>query len=281
MNLQGLVDLHTHSSFSPDAESLAEEMCARAEELNLFAYGISDHCDVNFWEEISDKNITDFSMYGSGEYSLKSIEKVSALKEKYPFLLCGIELGQPLQNKEKAEKIASDSRLDYIIGSQHMNKGLDDFYWLDYDKMDGSQIDKILKDYFVQLLEMCRWGKFDILGHLTYPLRYICVKGRNVDLKDYEDIIREIFRTVIENGKGIEINCSGLRQEYGKTFPDAEMVKLYKNLGGEIITLGSDAHNCKDLGKGIKAGAEIARNAGFKYIACFRNHQAEFVKIPT
>ena len=98
-------------------------------------------------------------------------------------------------------------------------------------------------------------------------------------LKKQEEIIAEIFHILIENGKALEINCSGLRQGYGRTFPDIDLIKMYKNSGGEIITLGSDAHCVRDVGAGILQGAEIASNAGFRYISYYKNRRVEFIKM--
>ena len=95
----------------------------------------------------------------------------------------------------------------------------------------------------------------------------------------YEEIIREIFKTIIYNGKGIEINTSGLRQKYGKPFPEYRFVKMYKELGGELISVGSDAHTVADLGKGVADGAEIAKQAGFKYLCFFKERKPQFLII--
>ena len=282
------MDCHTHSSFSPDGKNSLEEMCEKAVNLGISVLSVTDHCDCNFWYPADHyfkdtDGVTDLMMYGSGNYSNKSIEKQKSLKEKYRgklSLLCGIELGQPLQNEEKAEEIAENSDLDFIIGSHHQNQGKDDFYYIDYNKMDRQEIYFLMEEYFCQVLDMCKWGKFDVLGHLTYPLRYICGDcGIEFDLSRYNDIIEEIFKTLIEKGKGIEINTSGLRQKIGKTLPGIEYVKMFREMGGEIITLGSDAHCTEDIGKGIPEGIEIAGQAGFKYVAYFQNRKPVFVKI--
>jgi histidinol-phosphatase (PHP family) len=288
MNRRILTDLHTHTNISPDAQSSPEEMCERAAQLELAAYAITDHCDCNLWlpaDEVSEspEKLVDRDMYGSRDYSRKSIAAQTELKEKYwgrLNLLCGIELGQPLQNIAVAEEVVTNPALDFIIGSHHQNVGKDDFYWFDYGKLSETEIYALLDKCFEETLAMCEWGKFDVLGHLTYPLRYICGEyGIEIRLDRYEEIIREIFRTLIQNGKGIEINTSGLRQKYGKTLPCLEYIKLYRELGGEIITLGSDAHSCADLGKGIADGIELARQAGFSYTSFFRERKPQFIKI--
>lgn len=282
------IDCHTHSSFSPDAENTISEMCEKAIGLGLTAFAITDHCDCNFWYPAehyykSTVGITDLMMYGSGKYATDSINEQIIYKDKYSGklnLLCGVELGQPLQNISCAEEIVSNSDLDFVIGSHHQNLGKDDFYYMKYDKMDLMQIDFLLNEYFQQMLDMCKWGKFDVLGHLTYPLRYICGDyGIDIDLKKYDPIINDIFKVLIENGKGIEINTSGLRQKYGKTFPEFNYIKKYHDMGGEIISIGSDAHCISDLGKGIDKGNILAAEAGFKYIAYFKNRKPVFVPI--
>lgn len=283
-----LLDMHTHSSFSPDAEDSALAMCERAAELGMKAYSLTDHCDINYWYPTSHyfgdtTDVIDAEMYGSGKYALESIAEQMLLKEKMSgrlYFSIGVEMGQPLSNIEKAEQLASEPGLDFIIGSHHMNKGVHDFYYLKYDEMTEAEINRLLTDCFAQTLEMCKWGRFDVLGHLTYPLRYICGEyGIHIDISDHIEIIREIFCTLISNGKGIEINTSGLRQKYGVTFPSLDLIKLYRELGGEILTIGSDAHHVSDIGAGIREGIELAKAAGFDRAAYYIKHEPEFLKL--
>ena len=127
---------------------------------------------------------------------------------------------------------------------------------------------------------MCTRADFDVLGHLTYPLRYITGEcGIELDMSRFYEQIREIFRRLIGRGKGIEINTSGLRQRYGRLLPDREYVKMYRECGGEILTLGSDAHCAADIAKGIDEGAELARECGFKYTAYFERREARFMSL--
>ncbi|MCR5142941.1 MAG: histidinol-phosphatase HisJ family protein [Ruminococcus sp.] len=282
-----LIDLHTHTDFSPDAKSSPEEMCARAAELGLTRFAVTDHCDCNYWLPAAEKfpdgipeGFKDEEMCGARDYATASIKRTAELKERYPFLLCGIELGQPLQAPEAAAQILSMPELDLVIGSHHMNAGCADFYWLDYRSMDISEIHRLLERSFEEIYDMCRRADFDTLGHLTYPLRYIVGDcGIEVDMSRFGDIIREIFRTLAERGRGIEINTSGLRQKYGRTLPDREYVKLFKDCGGEILTIGSDAHCAADLAAGIPQGIDLARECGFRYVAYFEKRRAEFIKI--
>ena len=282
-----LCDMHTHSSFSPDADRDAsiEAMAEKARDLGLGHITVTDHCDCNFWHrqdefDYPEYQLPDSMMFGARDYALESITKVNEAKNRYPRLLCGIELGQPLQAPEAAACITSLDGLDFIIGSLHMNEGRPDFYWIDYSKLSREEIDTILYDYFDEILRMCLNCDFDVLGHLTYPLRYIVGDhGISVDMEKYGEKIENIFKALIERGKGIEINTSGLRQKYGKTLPDLDLIKLYRSLGGEIITLGSDAHRISDIGAGLTEGAELARQAGFSYTAVFKNRKPKFISL--
>lgn len=284
MKLNGLIDCHTHTQFSVDSEANINEMIEKAISLGLEAYAVTDHCECNRWYDESHyigENTYKFFNFGTDFEN--SVSTVTKLKKQYGDkinLICGVEMGQPLQDMEIAEKIVNDNRLDFVIGSMHQLPKTEDFAFLDYTKFSQNEIKALLERYFTEIHKMCLWGKFDILGHLTYVLRYIeGAFGIKVDLKPYDDIIEEIFKVIIHNGKGIEINTSGLRQSYKNTFPTLEYVKLYKDLGGEILSLGSDSHFVDDVGKGIFEGAEIAKKAGFKYIAYFEKRQPKFITL--
>ena len=98
-------------------------------------------------------------------------------------------------------------------------------------------------------------------------------------MEKYYPVIEKILEAVIKNGKGIEVNTSGLRQKYGKTFPDYDIIEKYRRLGGEIITVGSDAHCSDDLAKGTDKGIELVKKAGFKKVCCFIKHKPVYFDI--
>lgn len=283
--LKGLIDCHTHTYYSPDSDADPEKMVEKAIDLGLEAYAITDHCECNRWYSIEHYNAepNEHDTYEFRKDFERSLSNTSKLKEIYKSkinLVCGIELGQATHDFEIADKAASDNRLDFIIGSMHELPNRPDFCFIKYENYTKSEIDKLLENYFSELLKLCKWGKFDVLGHLTYTLRYIEGEyGLKIDLSKYDDIIEECFKTIIQKSKGIEINTSGLRQKYGKPFPELKYIKLYKELGGEIISLGSDAHTVSDLGKGIAECALLAQQSGFKYLTYFIKHKPVFVKI--
>lgn len=279
-----MIDCHTHTHNSFDAENdTVRERCERALEMSLEAMAITDHCEANRFYPMDYYNITEPSendVYNYKKDYENSVSEVTEAKEEYKGrlnLICGLELGQATADDKVADIICADRRIDFIIGSMHELPGREDFYFLDYSRED---VNKLMEENFNEIYKLCRQNKFDVLGHLTYALRYIEGEHKiKVDIEKYRDIIAEIFTEIIKNKKGIEINTSGLRQAYGKTFPALEYVKLYKDLGGEIITFGSDCHCTADLGAGIKEGINIARLAGFKKAAYYLKHEPHFIKI--
>lgn len=280
------IDCHTHTQFSVDSEADINDMIKRAIELGLAAYAITDHCECNFWypkEHYSAEEAVfahDYFNY-SRDFEA-SVSAVTALKERYADfnLICGIEMGQAMLDIEAAEKIANDKRLDFIIASVHQIKNEQDFYYIDYSNMTMNEIYDLLERYFVEIYELCKWGNFDVIGHLTYCIRYMKMRnGINPNLSRFDDIIAESFRELITKEKGIEINTSGIRQGVGETFPSLKYIRLFRDLGGEIITVGSDAHNAADLGKNIAEGTEAARAAGFTRLCYFKKRRPYFINI--
>lgn len=280
-----LIDCHTHTQFSVDSEADLGMCAERADRLGLAAYAVTDHCECNSWypaEHYSD----DDDMHDSYRYKdcfLDSVAAVTALKEKYNGkfnLICGVEMGQPQAAPEATAFINADERVDFIIGSLHQIRGEKDFYYIDYIDLGTDKIYDLLERYFMELNEMCRTNSFDVLGHLTYCLRYMKQRhGIEPDISRFDDIIADSFRTLAQNGKGIEINTSGLRQGFGETFPNLRYTKLFREMGGEIISVGSDAHTAEDIGKNVRDGIEIAKAAGFTRIAYFKKRQPQFIAI--
>jgi histidinol-phosphatase (PHP family) len=260
-----LIDCHTHTNISPDADKRAtvELYCKKARNIGLKYIAVTEHLEINKYDEEKDT----FE---------KSMSENTRQKEHFPYLISGLEMGQATQDFTIAEKVLEDKRLDFVIGSIHELPGREDFAFINYHNLNTKYL---LKENFLEILRLCKWGKFDVLGHLTYVLRYMSKAGINTDLQPYNEIIAESFRELISKGKGIEINTSGLRQIYGKTFPTIKYVKLFKDLGGDVISVGSDAHNASDLCRGIKEGAEMALEAGFEYLTVFKERKPIKIKI--
>ena len=141
-----------------------------------------------------------------------------------------------------------ENEYDYVIGSMHNIKGDIDLAMTEYTPQNSSAF---FEEYFQLLLGSAKQGLYDCLGHIDYPKRYAALYRIKFNYRLYMTYIDDILRAEIQNGKGIEINCSGKRQLINDTLPSFPIVKRYKELGGEIITVGSDAHKLNDVGKKI------------------------------
>ncbi len=280
MKFKNVSDNHTHSKYSHDGKETIDALCTRAKELGLLYYTITDHCEIENYE------MPEFVDYR--KRLLDGYKDMTAKKEIYPFFLSGIELAQPLHNLEVVDKLFSDKNYDFVIGSIHSLENYADFaYWEDEPYLDGtywseSKLSKedALRQYLLDMLNIAKWGKIDTLAHLTYPLRYLTNSdGSRMNFDAYNDIVRKIFKTIIENGVALEINTSGLRQAIGEVLPNKQFLKLYKEMGGELLTIGSDAHCTEDLGKGLCDGLELAQELGFKYYSVYINRKPKMIKI--
>lgn len=278
-----LIDCHTHTQFSMDSEADINLCIKKAMDIGLSAYAITDHCECSTWYTKNHYSDTkNFDYFNYSEDFNNSLSAVTELKEKYKSfnLICGVEMGQATQDIEIANKISSDKRLDFIIGSMHQIRNEKDFYYINYENMSTDEIYNLLERYFLEVHELCKLDCFDVLGHLTYCLRYMkCRNNICPDISRFDEIIAESFRLLAQNGKGIEINTSGIRQGFGNCFPSIKYVKLFKDMGGEILSIGSDAHCPEDIGKNISDALETAKAVGFPHLCYFKKRKPNFINI--
>ncbi|MDO5014999.1 MAG: histidinol-phosphatase HisJ family protein [Clostridia bacterium] len=268
MKFKNVMDMHVHTDNSFDASDAAIKLCERAYDNHLRAVSFTDHLEVDSFVPIEDfRTLTNayFDAVKSRDVYIGSV-----------IVAAGIEMGQPHYNMELSQKILGKYNYDLVLASVHNLRDREDFSQMDYSKLD---IDSLLKEYFNEELEMASVANYDVLAHLTYPLRYIVGEyGINVDLSKYKDIIDGILRAVIDREKSLEINSSGLRQKIGKPMPDIDIIKRYRELGGQNITIGSDAHRTEDLGSGIEECMSMALNIGFSHICLYQNRES--LRIP-
>lgn len=258
-------DYHMHTNRSFDGDMELKELCRKAISEGLYEIAVTDHCDCNEEPHL---------------YNLEECYSDFILaKELYSDeinIRFGIELGQATQSKDYALKLLKEGKFDFVLGSLHNLKDTEDFFYLDYTK---HNVDTLLNDYFTQMKEMVEKIDFDVLGHLDYPAKYLINKDIKFDLKDYWEQIEDVLKLIIKKGKGIELNTSGFRSKMERTLPDRDVLTLYKDLGGEIITIGSDAHHLVHIGFGIDEGLELLIGAGFHYLSVFEGRKAKQVKI--
>lgn len=266
------IDLHMHTKSSFDGNYSAELMCEAAVKNELSVIAITDHFDVDFYER-----------HNLGTRQQTSYEGICSAQKEFEgkiTLLRGIEMGQPTYDLPLTEKSLARYDYDFVIGSIHNLRGMPDFGDLDYPNLSQAEIYALFDKYFEEELILAKWNGFDTFAHLTYPMRYIVQSGRtDIDPARFDDVADEIFKVLAANGKALEINTSGLRQPIGKTMPTENYVRRFRELGGELLTLGSDAHFTEHVGAGIDNGYEIAENCGFKYVTYFKNRKPVQIKI--
>lgn len=259
------MDYHVHSNISPDTKVSMSDMCESA-----YAKGISEIIFTEHYEFYSQGFISPrfHEEYIQGYF--KELEKCRESFAGKLSLKSGMEFGQPHLEENKAKEIAEKHSFDYLIGSVHKIDNID------LEKMEyrENNIHDIAKRYYQELLELSQRGEFDCLGHLDLFKRHACRHGFSDDFEQNEETIRNVLKNVIHRGKGIEINTSGIRQEAGEAMPSLTILNIYKELGGKIITVGSDAHKAQDIGADFDTAYEILNLAGFDKIAVFEKRKA-------
>ncbi len=265
---KNLFDSHIHSDNSHDGHATVEDICRKSIDMGLAGVAITDHAECQgYLDLVYQPRLT------------KSVADAAAAAQKFGDRLTvirGFELGQPLQDTDLALELLALCDYDFVIGSLHGlgGKTKEDFeYWAFMEEPIDNVHEKLV-DYYDQLIDLARWGNFDVMGHITYPVRHV-----KIDFDRYMDQIDHLLRILIADGRGIEINTSGLRQGVGMTMPHLELVRHYRRLGGEIITIGSDAHYIEHVGHSIDIGMDMLTAAGFKYVTYYKERKPCFVNI--
>ena len=267
-----LFDSHVHSDNSFDAAHSLTFLCEKAVERGISGLAVTDHCELRDFEK---------DHYAQRlAQSLFDVKKCRMVFHRQLSVMYGVELSDIFYDEALADRVLQKFPFDVVIASQHTDQAGVDCYYVDYHTKTRAEIDAYLQFYFQYLLRVAKSGKFDILGHLTYPLRYI--QGTHkipVDLARYDDLIDEILRQVAERGKAIEINTSGLSGELGDTMPPLRYVRRYRELGGEYITLGSDAHSADRVGEGLKTAMQMLSDVGFSYFTVYKERHPLQLKL--
>lgn len=269
-------DVHMHCNFSNDSETRPEDMIEGAIAKGLSVICFTDHYDKDNLDW-GDEAIFDVDAY-FGEMT----ELQERYKERIDVRL-GVEIGMQPYLAEYYRGFASKYPFDFIIGSVHSVKDHD--VALEYP--DGSRIffkehsdPEGYRIYFEEMLEdVQNITDYDVLGHLDYIVRYSNDGSKGFVLKDYMEVIDEILKQIIANGKGIEMNMSGLKYGVGAPHPQPTILKRYRELGGEIITVGADGHIPEHIAYDYQLADDILRSCGFEYYTEFKKRKPVFVKI--
>jgi histidinol-phosphatase (PHP family) len=258
----GLVDSHVHSTFSCDARATTVEMVEQAIRLGLREITFTEHIDLDPADDCRD--------YLRAHDYLAEIERCRGVYGDRIVIRAGVEVGDVQRHGEAIAERLAGLPIDFVIGSVHYIDGL---FVGGVEYLSTRDEQKAIGDYFEQVLLAADTGGFDVHGHLdVFKRRSVPLWGR-FEPAAWAEPLREALRRLIAGGMGIEINTSGVRTDAGEPCPGLAVLQWYRELGGDILTLGSDSHRVPHLGYGLEVGADLARAAGFRRICTFAARQ--------
>ncbi|MGN0466606.1 MAG: histidinol-phosphatase HisJ family protein [Lachnospiraceae bacterium] len=277
------IDYHLHTYYSDDSDYEMEQVVKDAISKGLSEICFTDHVDYGIkgdWEDTSEF----YNLEEKAKLPIVNVKypayhaEINRMKKKYGgeiIIREGMEFGIQVHTIPDYEKLFSSYPFDFIIMSCHQVEDKE-FWTQDFQK--GKTQEEYNRKYYEEILQVIRkYKNYSVLGHLDMITRYD--KEGIYPFEKVRDIIREILRQTIEDGKGIEINTSSHRYGLPDLTPSRQILKMYRELGGSIITIGSDSHKPEHLGAYIKETIEELKEMGFTSICTFENMNPIFHKI--
>ena len=248
-------DYHVHSNFSFDSEENPENIVSTAIHLGMSQICITDHQDYN-WPIPTESPQIDIQKYSS---------TIQALQKKYSSkiqLIKGIEIGLAIDNVKENSDFINNGHFEFVIGSCHIVDNMDPYYsdfWNNRKDRDAFEL------YFKTLLSNLKlFNNIDSLGHLDYVVRYSPNRDANYSVLDYQDMIDEILKLIIDKNIKLEINTSNLAKGFDFANPHTDIIERYSQLGGQYITVGSDAHKANQIGYGFDYVKKLVKQYNLK-----------------
>lgn len=269
-------DQHTHCNFSTDSEATPESMMQGAIEKGLTHLTLTDHMDLDYPGTTKKKTLFEFN---PTDYFAALAPLREACQDKLSLGL-GIELGlRPGREdlNQRMHQLLTENSFDFVLGSVHLLDN-DDPYYESY--WQGRSAKDILSKYFNDMLTSIKeYDNFDSLGHLDYLIRYIppVCGDKDYHFKEYKEVVDEIFKLLIDKNKALEINTAGLIKGLPCFHPKLEALKRYLELGGELLTIGSDGHSPDKIATEFTKTEELLCSCGIKGYYVYKNRKPEFV----
>ena len=269
-----LCDIHSHSKLSPDCFSPLRDMARSAIAAGLREFCVTDHCDML---DLDGKPWGAFDWPAAkAQYRAVSAELGGALT-----LRLGIELGSAPYDPAAARGILAQGgeELDFVLGSLHNWIGAEggkDLYYSDFTGnpcLARKAVENTLAHTWT-LVKECS-DCYDSLAHIVYPLRYIHRDGVDLTLADFEEQVRAIFTQVAASGRAIELNtCRGHDLD---CWPP--LLRWFRECGGELVTVGADAHRPDQVARGIPEALQMLRAAGFDHVTTYERRRPVLHKL--
>ncbi len=269
-----LIDSHIHTSFSGDSDAPMEETILTAIAKGLTDICFTEHLDLDYpgGEDCPpDTFLLDIDAYH---------HQFVLLQEKYAdqiHLRFGLELGLQPHLAARHAALLREWPFDFVIGSAHVVHGRDPYYPSYYR---GRQETDAYREYFTCVLEnITAFESYDSFGHLDYVVRYGPTKDQHYTFAQYQDILDEILKRLALTGKALECNTGAIRCGLKELNPSLLILKRFRQLGGEFVTIGSDAHTPDRLADGFERACGVLKQAGFSYYTVYENRHPRFLKL--
>ncbi len=268
LSISPFVDCHLHTAaFSCDASATLDGLVARAQQIGLELLATTEHVDFDPRD----------GCYGHYDQARHVAQRAGLCGRSFGQLkvLIGVEVDYQARYEEEARGFLDAAAYDFVIGSVHYTENAFIFGPAFFAAPERASYEA----YFEQALHAVHSGLFDVLGHLDIVKRYGVEYYGPFQPARYAEQIDALLRACVDTGTGLEINTSGYRGPPGEPFPSLPVLRRYRELGGELLTIGSDAHTVADLGRDIPLAIELAGQAGFRRIAAFVDRQPLWLPI--
>jgi histidinol-phosphatase (PHP family) len=261
------LDYHMHSRYSEDSQGTPEAMCRRAIVLGIPEVGFAEHWDVG----PNEKNPRFFQP----ELWYSEIERLRIRFSGKLTIRAGVEIAEPHLYPQASAEILTRAPFDFVLGSVHF---VGSNFMFDESYFRSHTADQVYRAYFAEVENLLETADLDILAHLDIPVR-TAGPILGYDPGRYEEEIRRILGKVIDRGLSLDVNAAGLRKPSRNLMPDPQILKWYAGMGGERVTLGSDAHSAAQVGMHLDKALEAIRQAGISGVTCFERRKAGYIPI--
>ena len=266
---------HIHTNHSRDCDVPMEAMCLAAIDAGFSGIAITDHFNADTC--ISNNSYAE---------SLASVNEARMLGEKFSSkitVLAGVEVGDGLRKPDYTARLIKALKPDSVITSVHnvfMNNMPRNLARMDFGKLTDDEAYNVIKTYFAELVLIAEKTDYDILAHLTLPLRYTNGKyGKKLTLDAFAKDIEKILTTVIKRGKALELNTSDFNHQLFDFMPGKEILCKYYGMGGRLITIGTDAHKTENIAVGFNEAKTMLKEIGFESYHYYKNRKPVEVKL--
>lgn len=268
-------DMHVHTDHSHDARIPMPEMYAACREKGIKIIAAADHYDGCFcadgpydWTHIQNSNA--------------EADAITAQYGGDGVILRSIEMGEPQWDPRQSKKVIAESNFDVVVGAIHAVKSpmfegkqllKRCFSQLKYDELTAAQTYELMKAYYHDNLEMVRTQDIDICAHLTCVVGYFVSRhGIFVGVEQFREEITAILQTLIEKGIALEVNFSGFPAN-GIMSPHRWILELYRELGGHLVVMATDAHSPARCGVGYDEGIALLKKLGFRHVYYYQDRK--------